>query len=115
MSTGLLYLFGAIAALCLTVGAFWYYGKGQRKIGRQEGINEATEANDKKFTELAKDVLDDGHPYSLSGSSVAEITRPESKDKSGVATDPQREGGAGGPGGDGNGAAGWKYSPQKEW
>jgi hypothetical protein len=98
----------AVAAIIALVGSFFgikHYASLAAYKRHREAIDELTEVNNESYEELADDVLDGGHPYSVSESSVAEIVSPRPEPEVGVATDSRREGGAGGSGGNGNGAA----------
>lgn len=92
---------GLVAAL-LTYLGFKSYASKHREIGREEGRNEMREVMDEKFTELADDVLNGPHPYSVSEDSVAEISSSRADSEGGVASDVQREGGEGRPSRNGN-------------
>lgn len=105
MTTGLVYLIGAILALCLIIWSFWYYGKGQRRLGQQEGKNEALEEYDKMYSNVADDVLNGGHPFGVQNEGKTEIAYPELDSGVRIPSDLQREGGEGRPHRNGDGSA----------
>jgi hypothetical protein len=95
----------AIAAIVVAVLGFvcWRsYKNSLKEQGRQKGIAEMKEVMDESFKELADDVLNGGHPYGVSESSIAEISSTRANPKSGVVTDSQREGGNDRPGRNGS-------------
>jgi hypothetical protein len=75
------------------------YGKSQKEKGRNDMKAEIEEVIGANYKELADDVLDGGHPYRVSGSSIAEVSGPGVESEKRVAADLQREGGASGSNG----------------
>jgi hypothetical protein len=68
------------------------YGVSQKKIGRQEGLNEAREVNNESFKDLAEDVLDGGHPWRVRDDEAAEVTCPRTDTPKRMAQDLRPEG-----------------------